>query len=173
MCHLNGALRADYDKKIMYWSTDETRFGLITDLGRRITLKGVKPKAKVQWNFEYRWLYGAVAPVQGEFFNWEFTHFNAHFFEVFLFKLPQEYPQHLHLIQMDGARAHTAKKLKVPSNIRLMLQPPYCPEVNVIERLWQELKKKLKGTIFEDIKGIQNEVTQWLENLLMALGPNL
>ncbi|MDJ1176051.1 transposase [Roseofilum capinflatum] len=33
----------------------------------------------------------------------------------------------------------------------LLFQPAYSPQVNPIERLWQEIKKKLKWQLFDDI----------------------
>ncbi|MDJ0715585.1 MAG: transposase [Prochloraceae cyanobacterium] len=32
------------------------------------------------------------------------------------------------------------KLLMIPSNIILLFQPPYCPELNPIERLWEYIK---------------------------------
>ncbi|PSO55069.1 MAG: hypothetical protein BRC40_01860 [Cyanobacteria bacterium QH_8_48_120] len=34
--------------------------------------------------------------------------------------------------------------MTVPDNVVLLFQPPYCPEVNPIERVWQELKRWLQ-----------------------------
>ena len=36
---------------IRYWCQDETRIGFRTELGRKITLKGIKPKQKFQWHY--------------------------------------------------------------------------------------------------------------------------
>ena len=138
---------------------------MLTEQGRRITAKGVKPKGKVQWEFKYRWVYGAVAPQSGESFFWEFSHLNSDCFGEFLQRLSEQYPEHLHLIQIDGARAHTAKKLKIPDKIRLFKQPPYCPEVNVIERVWEELKKKVKWRIYENIEAVENSISEWVQSL--------
>lgn len=149
----------------MYWSEDESRVGMLTEQGRRITAKGVKPKGKVQWDFKYRWVYGAVVPQSGESFFWEFSHLNSDCFEAFLEKLSKCYPNHLHVMQIDGARAHTAKKLKIPRNIRLLKQPPYCPEVNVIERVWEEFKKKVKWKTYQDIQEVQSSISEWIQGL--------
>ncbi|MFQ3627446.1 MAG: transposase [Cyanobacteriota bacterium] len=45
---------------------------------------------------------------------------------------------------MDHAAAHTAQTLRLPDNVILVIlvfQPPYCPEVNPMERVWRELKR--------------------------------
>jgi hypothetical protein len=39
-------------KPVRIWCQDESRFGLITNQGRRITLKGVKPLGKSNGNEE-------------------------------------------------------------------------------------------------------------------------
>ena len=53
---------------IRYWCGDESRFGCQTVEGRKLTLKGVKPRGEKQWKFEYYYLYGLVEPRTGETF---------------------------------------------------------------------------------------------------------
>jgi hypothetical protein len=48
--------------------------GLHTIQRRRLTGVGIKPQGKVQWDFIYLWLDGAVEPLTGEGFFYEFTH---------------------------------------------------------------------------------------------------
>jgi hypothetical protein len=48
--------------------------GLHTIQRRKLTGKGIKPQGKVQWDFTYLWLYGAVEPLTGASFFYEFTH---------------------------------------------------------------------------------------------------
>jgi hypothetical protein len=52
-----------------YWSQDESRMGLHTIQRRKLTGYGIKPQGKVQWDFTYLWLYGAVEPLTGEGFR--------------------------------------------------------------------------------------------------------
>ena len=47
-------------RQVRYFCQDESRFGLKSLLGRRITLRGVKPVMPVQWQRDNFWLYGAV-----------------------------------------------------------------------------------------------------------------
>ncbi|MEG4092702.1 hypothetical protein [Microcoleus sp. Pol12B4] len=53
-------------KKVRYWSEDESRMGLHTIQRRKLTGRGIKPQGKVQGDFIYLWLYGAVEPLTGE-----------------------------------------------------------------------------------------------------------
>ena len=73
------------DKRtISYWCQDETRLGFRTFSGKKITLKGVKPEQKLQWYYKYYYVYGLVAPVRGQSFFYELSHFNAECFQFFL-----------------------------------------------------------------------------------------
>ncbi len=40
-------------QRIRYWCGDESRFGLQTVTGRKITMKGIKPCGYEQWKFKY------------------------------------------------------------------------------------------------------------------------
>jgi hypothetical protein len=47
---------------IRFFCEDETRIGLKTISGRKITAKSVKPYGKVQWQFQATYIYGVVEP---------------------------------------------------------------------------------------------------------------
>ena|GEM_PF-1874073 len=47
----------------------------------------------------------------------------------------------------------------------LLFQPPYSPQVNPIERLWQEIKKQLKWQLFENLDDLRNRLSQVLQQL--------
>ncbi len=64
-------------QRLRYWCQDESRMRLHTMRGRLLTLKGVKPKGKVQWDFQALWLYGLVEPLTGESFFYEFCHLDT------------------------------------------------------------------------------------------------
>ncbi|NJL19873.1 MAG: hypothetical protein HC895_02090 [Leptolyngbyaceae cyanobacterium SM1_3_5] len=61
----------------------------------------------------------------------------------------QAYPDSLNIVQADNGRFHQGKELVVPQNIVLLFQPPYCPELNPMERLWEHLKADLKWATFQ------------------------
>lgn len=52
-------------RTIRYWCEDESRLGLRTEVGRLITVKGVKPLGTMQWKRENFYLYGLVEPLTG------------------------------------------------------------------------------------------------------------
>ena len=82
----------DFEKKalrlsriaVLYWCTDESRFGLKTVTRRRLTPRGVKPNGQVQWSFQSYYLYGLVEPLTGENLFLEYSHLNTNGFEAYL-----------------------------------------------------------------------------------------
>jgi DDE superfamily endonuclease len=57
--------------------------------------------------------------------------------------LAKKYPRQLILLFVDGAGNHHCDELEVPSNIILRLLPPYSPELNPQENLWDEIREKI------------------------------
>ena len=103
---------------------DESRFGLKTIAGPKITLKGVKPIGKLQWQFQAFWLYGAIEPLTGDSFFWQFSPVEPECYQQFLNEFAACHPDTINIIQVDNGLFHKAKKLQIPENI-LLFQPPY------------------------------------------------
>lgn len=158
------AKRSD-KQKIAYWCQDETKLGFRTISGKKLTLKGVKPEQIIQWHYDYYYLYGLVEPMGGRSFFYELSHFNSKCFEKYLEKFAQQYAEEIHIIQLDNASVHTAKKLKLPDNVVLLFQPPYCPELNPIERVWEYLKYHLRSLWFSGLEDLKNQVANILNSL--------
>jgi transposase len=152
-------------KNIRYFVQDESRFGLKTIEGRRITLKGVKPIGELQWQFKAFWLYGAVEPLTGDSFFWQFSHVDTECYQQFLNEFAACHRDTLNIIQADNGLFHKAKKLQIPENIILLFQPPYSPELNPIERVWEYLKQDLKWELFENLDNLRSKVAQLLAQL--------
>ena len=152
-------------RPIRYFAADESRFGLKTLLGRVITACGVKPIGVWQWLFKAFWVYGAVEPTTGDSFFLQFSHVDTDCYQRFLDEFSQQFPDSLNLLQVDNGRFHKGKNLVVPENIILLFQPPYCPELNPIERLWQHLKAGLKWASFKTLEQLQTKVDQLLTEL--------
>jgi hypothetical protein len=47
----------------------------------------------------------------------------------------------------------------VPENVILVFLPPYCPELNPIERLWQDVKDQLASCLYETLEALQRAIS--------------
>ena len=144
---------------------DESRFGLITEGRRKITLKGVKPIGKRRYERKNFYLYGAIEPKTGENLFLELPELNSETFQIFLNEMGKQYPHGLNLVYLDRGSFHWAANLKVPNNIRLQALPPYSPELNPIERIWQEFKREIAWEDFEDLEALSDWLSQFLQTL--------
>ena len=156
-------------ENVRVFSQDETRYGLLGLTRRRITRRGLKPIAKLNPCYESVYLYGAVEPVTGERFFLEFSHLTSDCFQCFLEKFSEAFSESLNLLVLDNGRFHQAKSLKIPENVVLLFLPPYSPELNPIERLWQDLKAKLFTQTYKALEDMQAKVSQILEGYCDAV----
>ena len=131
-------------KTIRFWCEEETRIGLKTITGRKITARGVKPIGVDQWQFKATYLYGIIEPLTGESFFWEFSHLNTDCFQIFLNLVSEDFADSILIIQLDNGAFHKAKRLQVPDKIILLFQAAHSPELNPIEQVWQYLKRRLR-----------------------------
>lgn len=157
---LRAVVPVDAPRPVQVWAYDESRFGLHTVRRRRITARGTKPVGVVQHGFANFYLYGAVAPQTGQGFFRGLPQLNAAGFQRFLDAFAQAYPAQLHVLLLDNSRCHTARDLCIPANVLLLFQPPYAPEVNPAERVWEYLKTDLAWQRFATLDALQDEIVR-------------
>ena len=64
-------------------------------------------------------------------------------FQIYLDVLSRKYRRQHILLVLDGAPNHQCGLLAVPDNISLLFLPPYSPELNPKENLWDEIREKI------------------------------
>ena len=70
------------------------------------------------------------------------------------------------VIIMDGAGWHKSDKLLFPNNIRTIILPPYSPELNPTEKLWQYIKDHtIKNRIYKTLRELENVVCKFVKSL--------
>jgi transposase len=136
--------------------------GLLTVRRRRLTARGVQPVGSVQDIFEWCYVYGAVASTTGERFFLELPYLNAAMFQLFTEAFAQAFPDSLNIRLLDNSGAHAARHLIRRENVRCVWVPPYCPELNPIERVWRDLKDQLAWMVFPDLDALQDAVGELL-----------
>lgn len=114
-----------------------------------------------------------MEPLTGEYFFWQFSHVDTDCYARFLQQLAAAYPDSLNILQVDNGLFHKAKRLQIPENIILLFQPPYCPELNPIERLWQHLKRDLCWELFDNLEQLQTKVDELMATLTQEVVASL
>ena len=71
------------------------------------------------------------------------------------------------ILVLDGAGWHTSHSLKPPDNVTLLCLPPYAPELNPIENVWEYLRKNnLSLRIYETYENIVDACCKAWNDLL-------
>jgi transposase len=78
--------------------------------------------------------------------------------QIFLNALAHQYPDTVTIVLMDNGSCHTAKALVVPEPMGCLFLPPYRPERNPIERLWQDVKAQLARVLPPRIEALEARV---------------
>jgi len=158
---LNG--RTDYFE-------DEFRFGTRTELSKRWTAKGVRPSGRMNIGYEYGYLYAAVNPSSGRAFGLILPSMTLESMTIFArefrrwLKSNGEVETDTVLI-FDGAGAHRSERVSY-GKVEKQLLPPYSPELNPVERFFQELRRELKNEVYESYEAVEQAVEEIFKKYL-------
>ena len=102
------------------------------------------------------YIFGAVCPERDTGVALVLPRASTEGMNRFLEELASQVPARTHaLVLIDNAGWHVSEDLEVPANLTLVPLPPYSPELNAIERLWQYLRDRyLSGCLFRDVQDV-------------------
>jgi transposase len=121
---------------------------------------------KVQPGYQNFYIYSGVSPHSGDSFSLFLPEPNTDMMNLFLTEFSQFYPGQEILLLLDQARWHTARELQVPPHITLEYLPPYSPELNPVEKLWQWLRQEVThNQIFPTLHALMDALQSELRKL--------
>ncbi len=97
---------------------------------------------------EYTSAFGAVSPYGGTLDSLVLPVVTAEAMSIFLEEVARRHPEEFILMVLDGAGWHRANDLTVPENMRLEALPPYSPQLNPVEEVWDEIRENGSPTKF-------------------------
>ncbi|MCA1638510.1 MAG: transposase [Acidobacteria bacterium] len=128
-----------------------------TSLGKKWAPVGVRPLGKQKIGYEYLYLYVSIKPFTGEMFAMFLPRLNKECFGIFAGERSLCLERKT-LMVADGATAH---RLTV-EKIELVKLPAYAPELNPVERFFEELRRELEFCIFESLDEAETYLTEIL-----------
>ncbi len=130
-------------ERVELWFMDEARVG---QRGRTTHVwfqKGARPRGVRQQGFASAYLFGAVCPERGEGVALVLPEVSTAAMDVFLAELARAVPAGTHAaLVLDRAGWHVSEDLSVPPNLSLIHPPPYSPELDPVERVWEYLRDR-------------------------------
>lgn len=154
-------------RPVMLFFQDEGRFGRINNVSKCWVPRGQRAIVGKQIIREYIYAYSSVCPQTGETFSlilpWSDTVCMNEFLKLF----SEQYNSYRIILTMDKAAWHRSKELKIPENIAPFYLPPYSPELNPTEHLWDYIReqKEFNNHTFDSIEEVSEHLCKALSEL--------
>ena len=139
---------------------DEMRYGTRTIVAKKWMLPGHRPVTPMKYGYKYGYLFQAIQPSSGKTFEMFLPNMSGLCFKIFMRDFDKMYPNQTMI--MDNAGCHHvgwAEEEDKP-NTNIFYLPPYSPDFNPQERMFQEFKKPLKGIVFDELIDIENIIIE-------------
>lgn len=124
------------------WFQDEARVGQRGTVTRMWAPKGSRPRVIRQQQFETAYVFGAVCPADGKAVGLIMPKTNSEAMQQHLDLIAASINSGKHaVLVVDRAAWHMTDKLFIPDNLSILPLPPYSPELNPVEQIWQLLRQ--------------------------------
>ena len=160
------------DEVVVY--QDEVDIHLNPKIGLDWMVRGQQKEVRTPGKNEKRYVAGALNPQTGELTWVEGERKNSVLFIQMLWQLHLAYPvaKRIHVI-LDNYSIHSTQQVKRSletgngSRFELHFLPPYCPDHNRIERLWQDLHAHVtRNHTCKNMKDLMRQVRAYLKRRL-------
>lgn len=141
-----------------WYFSDELRFGLWGQVRRRWGLRGVKIVQPKQIEFAWRYLVLAVDVIHLDL-KWTWS---ERMNQACLKPIFEQWK--LETVIWDGASSHRGQDIGTLPMNRIFL-PPYSPELNPAERIFEEVRREIEGFVYPSIYAKQHRIDQFLRQL--------
>jgi len=150
-------------RRVRLMFQDEARFGRMVRIRKCWAKSPMRPSVPNGYVREFVYVYGAVSPREGGM-DWMVTkQMNTENMSTFLEQVSGAHSDDFIVMVVDGASSHKAKGLIKPENIRLVALPPYAPELNPQEHIWDEIREKeFPNRVFNDLSAVTNQLLSGL-----------
>jgi transposase len=108
---------------------------------------------------EYSYAYAAVAVADGRLDTLILPHVNGACMQLFLNEVALRHANDRIVMVLDGAGWHRNHSLQIPENLRLLTLPPYAPELNPVEHIWDDLREKwFHNRVFDSHEALEDHL---------------
>jgi transposase len=145
---------------------DEARFGRMSDPRRCWAPAPCRPVVGLALVREFVYVYAAVSPHDGSLDQLTIPTMNTNHMNLFLSQVRNAHPDEFIVMFLDGSSTHRGKDLVIPDNVVLERLPPYSPELNPTELLWNVLRKnKFANRVFDSLDAVIKQLNVGLHEM--------
>ena len=151
-------------RPVRIWVQDEARLGFHPCIRKAWVMRGVRAHKSSKCRYDWQYVWGALQVNGG---GSEFFYSNkadSSMSIAFLEQISKRDPYAIHLVIWDGASFHPLNSdERIPGNVVVLRQPPYSPELNAVEKLWDRLRDHLCNRKWIDLNEMLESATCWLK----------
>jgi transposase len=145
---------------VRIWVLDEHRYGLLPVIGRVWARRGVRVHAPYATRYQWGYLHEALEVDGAHRTELLFTPaIDRDIHALFLKQIAQSDPSALHVVIADQAGFHLPlADPGLPPNLRLLPLPPYCPELNPVERFGGLIKAAVANRLYLNLRKLEDHI---------------
>ncbi len=116
---------------------------------------------------EYLYLYAGVCPKDGDNFSLILPRTDTDIMEIFLSEFSKAYSDYRVIMIMDQAGWHKSERVEFfGDNLRMLYLPPYSPELNPAEHLWEHIRENyFKNKSWDNLDDIEWQLVKAMKVL--------
>ena len=155
------------DKRpIKIFFQDEARFGRINKITSCWAPQEIRPIVAQHQIRQYVYVYSVVCPHTGENHSLILPYVNASVTDLFFESVSREFSDYRCIILTDNAPWHTSALFTKYANIRFLPIPPYSPELNGAEHLWDHIRENyFNNRNFKTLDDVEEALMDALEQV--------
>ncbi len=145
---------------VRLWVLDEHRYGLLPVLRRVWARRGVRVLAPYLTRYKWGYLHEALEVDGAHACELLLTPaIDQDIHAIFLRQIADSDPKALHVVIADQAGFHLPQDdARLPANLRLLPLPPYCPELNPVERFGGLLKAAVANRLYPTLRKLEDHL---------------
>ncbi|MBL9217725.1 MAG: IS630 family transposase [Opitutaceae bacterium] len=145
---------------VRVWVLDEHRYGLLPVIRRVWGRRGVRVHAPYATRYQWGYLHEALEVDGAHAVELLFTPaIDRDIHALFLQQIADSDPKTLHVVIADQAGFHLpVDDARLPANLRLLPLPPYCPELNPVERFGGLLKTAVANRLYPTLRRLEEHL---------------
>ena len=138
---------------------DSMRYGLISNPWRNWGPVGERVAIPKQMEFDWGYFWAEIDVLAGELNVWLLPEMNGDTMSKVVARMPEKWGNNFTLV-WDNAKAHKSAAKRLPDGMSVIPLPPYSPELNPVERFFQELRRKIANRIFSSLQELEDALVE-------------
>ena len=133
----------------------------MSNFRRSWSKRGERAVINQQQAFSNSYLFSAISPATGKDFHlMGLSDMNVKTEYIFLTELKKQHPNENVVVVIDNAPCHRPIVLHTIPGMVLIYLPPYSPELNPVERYFEELRRSTANEIFTSMKDLEERIAE-------------